>query len=56
MTNNEDIFDRIERQPTRKIFIIDVKNLPKENAEEYIQKLKTKYMKEDLNNDQFRTL
>jgi hypothetical protein len=47
---------QLQNQPTRKIYNIDTGCYNEDTSKEYIKKLKTKYMKEDLSNDQFRTL
>jgi len=51
-TRNQKIRDEIEKidgpfsqYPTRRVFTIDVSNLPKGKAEEYIRKLMKKYKK-----------
>ena len=46
----------LKLQPVRTVYNIDVGNVPKEDVEQYIKKLRNKYKKEDHFNDEFRTL
>jgi hypothetical protein len=49
---DEMIFEHISRQPTRRIFKIDVGNLPPGKAEDYIKEMIEKYRDKPVNDSE----
>jgi hypothetical protein len=61
MNEDQELLNRLEREPERKIFTIDVGNLPKGDAEAYEKQLMQKYKDKGLkfpdpNDDTYETL